>query len=167
LFNDSRLARGAGQAGYRRWPVCDRCGNQRKEAPAMGNMYLAASKSSSGQYTTILVLVVLFGLFYLLIIRPQRNRQRRAQQMQGGVMPGQRVRTTAGIYGTITSIDDPDVELEIAPGVEIRILRRAIMDIIPEDSPAGQAPPQPEPDTGDNPGGGWDTSKGDSTGRNP
>src|SRR5712691_7417839 len=90
----------------------------------MGNMYLAASKSSSGQYTTILVLVVLFGLFYLLIIRPQRNRQRRAQQMQGGVMPGQRVRTTAGIYGTITSVDDPDVELEIAPGVEIRILRR-------------------------------------------
>ncbi len=114
----------------------------------MGNMYLAASKSSSGQYTTILVLVVLFGLFYLLIIRPQRNRQRRAQQMQGGVMPGQRVRTTAGIYGTITSVDDPDVELEIAPGVEIRILRRAIMDIISEDSPAGQAPP--EPDTGDN-----------------
>ncbi len=135
----------------------------------MGITYLAASKSSAGSLTPILVIAVLFGVFYLLIIRPQRNRQRRAQQMQGEVVPGQRVRTTAGIYGTVTAVDDPDVELEIAPGVEIRIMRRAIMDILPEDSPADEAPPQPEPGVGDTPGDDWDTSKDDwdKTDRNP
>ena len=135
----------------------------------MGITYLAASKSSAGSLTPILVIAVLFGVFYLLIIRPQRNRQRRAQQMQGEVTPGQRVRTTAGIYGTVTAVDDPDVELEIAPGVEIRIMRRAIMDILPEDSPADEAPPQPEPGVGDTPGDDWDTSKDDwdKTDRNP
>lgn|ERR1022692_1604983 len=130
----------------------------------MGNMYLAATtgKSSLGSYTTILFFAVIIGVFYVLIIRPQRNRQRRAQQMQGGVEPGQRVRTTAGIYGTITSVGDQDVEIEIAPGVEIRILRRSVMDILPEDSPSDAAPPQPEPGVGDAPADDWD-----STDRNP
>jgi preprotein translocase subunit YajC len=136
----------------------------------MGIMYLAASsKSSASSYTPILIIAVLFGVFYLLIIRPQRNRQRRAQQMQGGVEPGQRVRTTAGIYGTVTAVDDPDVELEIAPGVEIRILRRAIMDILPEDSPTDAAPSQPEPGVGETPASDWDPSKDDldKTDQNP
>jgi preprotein translocase subunit YajC len=136
----------------------------------MGIMYLAAaSKSSASSLTPILIIAVLFGVFYFLIIRPQRTRQRRAQQTQGAVMPGQRVRTTAGIYGTVTAVDDPDVELEIAPGVEIRIMRRAIMDILPEDSPMDADPPQPEPGVGDKPASDWDTSKDDwdSTDRNP
>lgn len=142
----------------------------------MGIMYLAASaagKSSKNSLTPILIIAVLFGVFYLLIIRPQRSRQRRAQQMQGGVEVGKRVRTTAGIYGTVTAVEDQDVELEIAPGVEIRILRRAIMDILPEDSPEDAAPP-PEPAAEDTPAGDWDTSKDDlekddwdKTDRNP
>ena len=129
----------------------------------MGIIYLAATaagKSSSNSLTPILIIAVLFGVFYLLIIRPQRNRQRRAQQMQGGVEVGKRVRTTAGIYGTVTAIEDGDVELEIAPGVEIRILRRAIMDILPEDSPEDGAPP-PEHAAEDTPADDWDTPKDD------
>jgi preprotein translocase YajC subunit len=144
----------------------------------MGTMYLAATaagKSSSNSLTPILIIAVLFGVFYLLIIRPQRARQRRAQQMQGGVEVGKRVRTTAGIYGTVTAIDDADVELEIAPGVEIRILRRAIMDILPEDSPEDEAsPPPPEDAAEDTPAGDWDAPKDDlekgdwdKTDRNP
>jgi preprotein translocase YajC subunit len=130
----------------------------------MGIMYLAATaagKSSSNSFTPILIIAVLFGVFYMLIIRPQRNKQRRAQQMQGGVEVGKRVRTTAGIYGTVTAIDDGDVELEIAPGVEIRILRRAIMDILPEDSPEDGAPPPPEHAAEDAPAGDWDAPKDD------
>jgi preprotein translocase YajC subunit len=143
----------------------------------MGTMYLAATaagKSSSNSLTPILIIAVLFGVFYLLIIRPQRNRQRRTQQMQGGVEVGKRVRTTAGIYGTVTAIDDADVELEIAPGVEIRILRRAIMDILPEDSPEDEASPPPEDAAEDTPAGDWDAPKDDlekgdwdKTDRNP
>ena len=104
----------------------------------MGNMdYLAAAKGGSGSYTFLIVIVVLFGLLYFVMIRPQRNRQRQAQQMQNTVRPGQRVRTTAGMYATVVDADDQDVVLEVAPGVHMRFLRRAVMETLPDDD--GQA----------------------------
>jgi preprotein translocase subunit YajC len=99
-------------------------------------MYLAAAKSSSGNYTFLIVIVVLFGLLYFVMIRPQRNKQRQAQAMQSQVRPGQRVRTTAGMYATVVEADDTDVVLEVAPGIQLRFLRRAVMDVLPdEDGP--------------------------------
>jgi preprotein translocase subunit YajC len=115
----------------------------------MGTISLAAAaKSSSSSFLPLLIIVVLFGLFYVAIIRPQRNRQRQAQQTQSQVMPGQRVRTTAGIYGTVVSGDDRDVVVEIAPGVQIQMLRRGIMEVVPEDDQAGTTTSQPAADTG-------------------
>lgn len=100
----------------------------------MGNMhYLAASSSGSGSYTFLIVIVVLFGLLYFVMIRPQRNKQRQAQAMQSTVQPGQRVRTTAGMYATVVEADDQDVVLEVAPGVRMRFLRRAVMETLPDD----------------------------------
>jgi preprotein translocase subunit YajC len=110
----------------------------------MGITYLAATKSSSGNYLPILFIAVLFVVLYVVMIRPQRNKQRQAMQMQRQVVPGQRVRTTAGMYGTITSVDDTDVVVEVAPGVNIRMLRRAVMDVISDDSPAGGDPSEPQ-----------------------
>ena len=102
----------------------------------MGTMFLAAtSTSKSGNPAfTFIILAVLVGLFYVLIMRPQRNRQRKAMQTQSQVMPGQRIRTTAGMYGTVISGDDRDVVIEIAPGVQITMLRRAIMEVVSNDS---------------------------------
>jgi preprotein translocase subunit YajC len=100
----------------------------------MGNMYLAAAaKSGSGNYTFLIVIVVLFGLLYFVMIRPQRNKQRQAQAMQSQVQPGQRVRTTAGMYATVVEADATDVVLEVAPGIQLRFLRRAVMDVLPDD----------------------------------
>ena len=100
----------------------------------MGHMhYLAAAKSGGGSYTFLIVIVVLFGLLYFVMIRPQRNKQRQAQQMQSQVQPGQRVRTTAGMYATVIEADADDVLLEVAPGVQIRFLRRAVLDVLPDD----------------------------------
>jgi len=114
----------------------------------MGTMTLAAghvlaaapAKSGSNPAYTFLILAVLIGLFYVLIMRPQRNRQRKIQQTQGQVMPGQRIRTTAGMYGTVVSGDDRDVVVEIAPGVEVSMLRRAVMEVVADD----EAEPMPE-----------------------
>ena len=99
----------------------------------MGHMHLAASSSGGGSYTFLIVIVVLFGLLYFVMIRPQRNKQRAAQQMQNQVQPGQRVRTTAGMYATVIEADADDVLLEVAPGVQIRFLRRAVLDVLPDD----------------------------------
>jgi preprotein translocase YajC subunit len=98
----------------------------------MGEVILAAGKSSSssGSLVFLLIIVVLFGLLYFVTIRPQRNRQRQAMQTQREVGPGARVRTTAGMYATVVAVDGDDVILEVAPGVEVRYLRRAIMEVV-------------------------------------
>jgi preprotein translocase subunit YajC len=114
----------------------------------MGTITLAAATTTkSSSFLPLLIIIVLFGLFYVTIIRPQRTKQRAAAQTQTQVMPGQRVRTTAGIYGTVVSGDDRDVVVEIAPGVEITMLRRAIMEVVPDDDEAGTTPTyEPEQD---------------------
>lgn len=95
--------------------------------------HLAASTGGGGgNYTFLIVIVVLFALFYFVMIRPQRNRQRRVQEMQNQIGPGQRIRTTAGMYGTVTSIDGDNVTLEVAPGVHVQFMRRAVMDVVPD-----------------------------------
>jgi preprotein translocase subunit YajC len=105
----------------------------------MGNdMYMAASSSGSSFNPTslILILVVVVGV-YLLMIRPQRRRQQQAQQQKNTVLPGARVRTTAGMYATVVDVDGDDVVLEVAPGVEVRYMRRAVMDVV---SPGEETP---------------------------
>jgi preprotein translocase subunit YajC len=97
----------------------------------VGNILAASATKSSGfnPSTLILILVVIVG-FYMLMIRPQRRRQQQAQQQKHQVVPGARVRTTAGMYATVVDVDDDDVVLEVAPGIEVRYMRRAIMDVV-------------------------------------
>src|SRR6185369_4166273 len=76
------------------------------------------------------LIVLVFVGFYFLMIRPQRRRQQKVQQEQRTVAPGARVRTTAGMYATVTEVDGDDVVLEVAPGVEVRYLKRAIMEVV-------------------------------------
>jgi preprotein translocase subunit YajC len=105
----------------------------------MGHVsYLAASSSGSSFNPTslILILVVIVGV-YMLMIRPQRRRQQQAQQSQNKLLPGARVRTTAGMYATVVDVDGDDVVLEVAPGVEVRYMRRAVMDVV---SPGEETP---------------------------
>ena len=112
-------------------------------------MILAASTKSSGtNLLPILIIVVLFGVLYMTMIRPQRARRQQAQQMQNTVAPGSRIRTTAGIYGTVVSVEDPDVVVEVAPGVNIRMLRRAVMEVVQDGGVNGSGPAQ-EPPAGD------------------
>ena len=74
--------------------------------------------------------------FYFLMIRPQQRRKQQAAQKQSNVQPGARVRTTAGMYATVVEVDGDDVVLEVAPGVEVRYMKRAIMDVVsPGDEP--------------------------------
>ena len=120
----------------------------------MGDAILAAStsKSSGSGYFFLIIIVVLFGLLYFVTIRPQRRRQQAAQQTQRQLEPGMRVRTTAGMYATVAAVEDQEVVLEVAPGVNVRFLRRAIMDVIPDSTedysePETEEPEPAEPET--------------------
>ena len=98
----------------------------------LGNHFDLAATSSGSHFnptSLILILVVVIGV-YMLMIRPQRRRQQQAQKQQNTVLPGARVRTTAGMYATVVDVDGDDVVLEVAPGVEVRYMRRAVMDVV-------------------------------------
>jgi preprotein translocase subunit YajC len=106
--------------------------NQLEGSPVMGFIAAAdaATKSSGSALTFPILIVLVFVGFYFLMIRPQRRRQQQVQQQQRTVGPGARVRTTAGMYATVTEVDGDDVVLEVAPGIEVRYLKRAIMEVI-------------------------------------
>jgi preprotein translocase subunit YajC len=115
------------------------CGTNWKDAPVMGSFtaVVAATSNSKGSssYTFLLLIVLVFVGFYFLMIRPQRRRQQQAQQQQRTLSPGAQVRTTAGMYATVSAIDGDDVILEVAPGVEVRYMRRAVMEVITPGEP--------------------------------
>ena len=121
----------------------------------MGPAILAAAsnKSSGSGYIFLVAIVALFGLLYFVTIRPQRNRQRAAAQTQSQLRPGMRVRTTAGMYATVAAVEDQDVILEVAPGVNVRYLRRAILDVVSDNGQMEAQEPEPaEPETLDEDG---------------
>jgi len=91
------------------------------------------------QLGSILPLILLVVVFYFLLIRPQRKRQQEAIQMQNSLTPGTRVMTTTGLFGTVTAIDNEDVILEVAPGIETRWVKAAIGRVVASgDAPASE-----------------------------
>ena len=114
----------------------------------MGNVILAASSSKGGgaSLLPIILIVVLFMIVYMTMTR--RRRANQAQQMQNTIVPGARVRTTSGMYGTVTSVEDnDDLMVEVAPGVNIRMMRRAVVPV-PQDAATGTGPAsEPSPDS--------------------
>jgi len=77
-------------------------------------------------WTIIVFLVVIFGLFYLLMVRPQRKRQKEHTTLVQELQKGDRVVTAGGIYGQIESIGDESVVLKIESGASIRVARSSI-----------------------------------------
>jgi preprotein translocase subunit YajC len=79
----------------------------------------------------ILVLLVLFVFMYVLLIRPQRNQQKRHQQLLANLKVGDEVITAGGVYGDVAGIEDDRVQLLIAEDVEIEVARRSIASVVP------------------------------------
>jgi len=105
----------------------------------------AAAKSSGFNPSTLILILVVVVAFYMLMIRPRQRRQQQAQQKQNTMAPGARVRTTAGMYATVVDVDGDDVILEVAPGVEVRYMKRAVMDVVsPGEAPEEDVAPADE-----------------------
>ena len=73
-----------------------------------------------------LPLILIFGVFWLLVIRPQQKKSKLLQQMLSELKAGDVVVTQGGIIGKITGIKDPEVVVEVQQGVRLRILRSHI-----------------------------------------
>jgi preprotein translocase subunit YajC len=75
----------------------------------------------------IIFFVIIFGLFYFVMIRPQRKRQKEHEMMVQELQKGDRVITAGGIYGTIDSISEDSIVLKVESGATIRVARASVI----------------------------------------
>ena len=97
---------------------------------------------------SLIVIVAMFALLWLLLIRPQRAKQQQQQHMLQSVDVGDEILTSGGIIAVVRGVDDEANELhvEIAPGVEVRMDRRAVGAIVTKDETAEDDPDEDDAD---------------------
>jgi preprotein translocase subunit YajC len=87
----------------------------------------------------LILIVAMFALLWLFLIRPQRARAQAHRELLTKVNVGDEVLTVGGLYGSVIEIvDDDDLMLEIAPGTQVRIARRAVAAVVPPDEEEDQ-----------------------------
>jgi preprotein translocase subunit YajC len=94
----------------------------------------------------LVVVAVTFVLLYVLFIRPQQRRVREHQALVASVQPGDEVVLTAGIFGRIVDLDAEEMTLAVAPGVELRVARQAILRRVEGATGAGPVDAEPGDD---------------------
>jgi preprotein translocase subunit YajC len=80
----------------------------------------------------ILLFGFLFLYIYFVMIRPNKRARAEHQRMVESVEPGDEIMTTTGIFGTVMAVGDEEVTVEIAPGTQVRMVKRAIATRVSE-----------------------------------
>ncbi len=88
-------------------------------APAQGG-------GEGGGFFAFVPLLLMFVIFYFLLIRPQQKKAKEHQAMIEALKKGDKIITSGGIYGTITKVEDNDLQVEIADNVRIKMIRSNI-----------------------------------------
>jgi preprotein translocase subunit YajC len=79
----------------------------------------------------VIIMALMLGVMYVLMIRPQRQRQAQQQSMLDNAGVGDDILTSGGIYGTITQVEGDDVVVELAPNLTVHMTRRGIAAVLP------------------------------------
>jgi preprotein translocase subunit YajC len=97
----------------------------------------------------LIIMVLMLGVMYVLMIRPQRQRQAQQQSMIDSANVGDDVLTTGGIYGTISETEGDDIVVEIADGVTVHMTRRGIAAVLPPEDEEGEEDVEEDEDVED------------------
>jgi preprotein translocase subunit YajC len=93
-------------------------------------------------FTIIIWILVFFGIFYFLAIRPQRRQRQQHSEMISMLKKGDEVVTSGGVIGRISGLTDNTVTLEVQEKVRIKVLRSSISGKAPGATPAAAAEPE-------------------------
>ena len=99
-------------------------------APAHAQAAPAAGGGS--MMSTLLFPIILIGVMYFLMIRPQMKRAKEHRAMLEKLSRGDEVLTNGGVAGTVTEIGDNFISVEIAPNVQVRVQKGAIANVLPK-----------------------------------
>ncbi|MES2699699.1 MAG: preprotein translocase subunit YajC [Pseudomonadota bacterium] len=93
--------------------------------------YLAAGSSSGAQGLLSFVPIIgMVAIFWFLIIRPQMRQQKQHREKVAAVKPRDQIVTSSGIVGKVTKVDDEYLEVEIAKGVVVKVVKSMIGDVV-------------------------------------
>jgi preprotein translocase subunit YajC len=123
-------------------------------AAAMGSHPGAPANLIRLPMQALIVLAVTFALLWVFFILPQQRRVRAHQQLVAGLGEGDEVVLSAGIHGRITELGAEDLMLEVAPGVELRVARQAVLRRVETVDADARPDPSAEDVNGDSAGDG-------------
>lgn len=96
------------------------------------------------QVGTLVTFGLIFVFIYFLMVRPQKRARQQHERLVNSIEAGDEVMTTTGIFGTVRSVDDDEVSIEIAPGTQVRMLKRAIHSRVTENLDVEEERPEKE-----------------------
>ena len=89
---------------------------------------------------SFLPFVAIALVFWLFIVRPQRRRQQEIASTQSSLGPGTEVMLGSGIFGTVVSVDQETLVLEVAPGTHLKVAKQAVIRVIVPETPTTSTP---------------------------
>ncbi|MBT8413779.1 MAG: preprotein translocase subunit YajC [Boseongicola sp.] len=100
--------------------------------------YAQAAAGGGDVFTSLVIpMVLIFGIMYFLLIRPQQKKLKEHQNMIEALRRGDQIVTAGGIVGKVTKVrDDAEIEIEIASGVNIRVVKQTISQVRSKTEPA-------------------------------
>ena len=99
-----------------------------------------AAGGAGSAVASFLPLILIFGIMYMLLIRPQQKKMKDLKSMVEALRRGDQVLTQGGIIGKVTKVnDDGIVEVEIADGVKVKVLKTTISQVLNKTEPATAA----------------------------
>ncbi|MFC2969147.1 preprotein translocase subunit YajC [Acidimangrovimonas pyrenivorans] len=99
----------------------------------------AASGGAGGAaaFTSFVPLILIFGIMYFIMIRPQQKKMKEHKSMVEALRRGDQIVTQGGLIGKVTKVkDDNEVEVELAEGVKVRVVRSTIAQVVSKTEPA-------------------------------
>jgi preprotein translocase subunit YajC len=91
--------------------------------------------AGGGDFSFIIMMAVLFGIFYFLMIRPQQKKQKEMKNMIASLAHGDLVMTSGGIQGKVVALTDTVVTIEVADKVRLKVARNFIAAVLQKASP--------------------------------
>jgi preprotein translocase subunit YajC len=83
----------------------------------------------------LIPILLLVAITYFLLVRPQRRRQQQQKEMLAELKEGSEILTAGGVYGTVRWIGEDELTVEIAPGTSVKLDKRAVAMVVPEEQP--------------------------------
>jgi len=99
--------------------------------------YAQAPGGGGDFFFQILPFLLIFVIMYFLIIRPQQRRVKEHREMVGALRRGDMVVTGGGLVGKVTKVDETELQVEIAQGVKVRVVRSTITEVPSKSEPVG------------------------------